>query len=83
VEIEMVQAVRGRDPDTAVLGRRQGVSHIAYRVDDLPPAMARAEAAGLQRLCTYSSDQVDFSLHEGPALGGMLLQLVAFHGERS
>ena len=29
-----MQALEGRVPDTEVLRTRQGVSHIAYRVDD-------------------------------------------------
>jgi len=83
VEIEMVQALEGRSPDTQVLGAREGVSHIAYQVDDLEPAMARAEQAGLTALCSYRSEQVDFVFFDGPGLGGILLQLVQFHGPRA
>src|SRR4051794_30256469 len=60
VEIEMVQALTGRSPDSAVLGDREGVSHVAYRVDNLDAAHGRALAAGLTTLCTYRSEQVDF-----------------------
>src|SRR3954452_4469468 len=79
VEVEMVQTLSGRSPDTDVLGTREGVSHIAYRVDDLAAARAKAEEAGLTTLCSYRSDQVDFVFYDGPGLGGILLQLVQFH----
>jgi catechol 2,3-dioxygenase-like lactoylglutathione lyase family enzyme len=83
VEIEMVQALSGRSPDTEVLGDREGVSHIAYQVDDLDAALARAEERGLSELCSYHSEQVDFAFCDGPGLGGVLLQLVQFHGPRT
>src|SRR3954451_22376245 len=83
VEVEMVQALAGRSPDTEVLGYREGVSHIAYQVDDLAAATTRAEAAGLSTLCSFGSEQVSFVFLDGPALGGILLQLVQFHGPRS
>ncbi len=82
VEIEMVQSLEGRSPDEQVLGEREGVSHIAYRVDALEAAMARAEESGLTRLCSYRSEYVDFVFYESATLGGMLLQLVTFHGDR-
>jgi catechol 2,3-dioxygenase-like lactoylglutathione lyase family enzyme len=83
VEIEMVQVLAGRSPDTDALGPREGVSHIAYRVDDLDAAVARAEQSGLQLICSYRSEQVDFVFCDGPGLGGILLQLVQFHGPRA
>jgi hypothetical protein len=82
VEIEMVETIEGRSPDIEALGDGQGVSHIAYRVADLGSAMARAERAGLRQVCFYASDYVDFVFYDGPGLGGILLQLVRFHGER-
>jgi catechol 2,3-dioxygenase-like lactoylglutathione lyase family enzyme len=82
VEIELVQAIDGRVPDTEVLGTRQGVSHIAYRVDDLEAATVDAAQAGLNPVCSYHSDYVDFAFYSGPELGGLLLQFVQFHGER-
>src|SRR3954454_3183243 len=82
VEVEMVQALAGRSPDTQVLGDREGVSHIAYEVDDLAAATARAEAGGLTTLCSFGSEQVSFVFLDGPGLGGILLQLVQFHGPR-
>ena len=83
VEIEMVQAVSGRSPDTEVLGVGEGVSHVAYQVDDLAASMTWAERAGLSVLCSYDSEQVDFAFFNGPGLGGILLQLVQFHGARA
>jgi hypothetical protein len=82
VEIEMVQSIDGRTPDERVLGAREGVSHVVYRVDDLDSAKARAEESGLAQVCAYRSEYVDFVFYEGDVLGGLLLQLVKFHGER-
>ncbi len=83
VEIELVQAIEGRVPDTEVLATREGVSHIAYRVDDLEAAMTDAAHAGLKPVCSYHSEYVDFAFYSGPDLGGLLLQFVQFHGERA
>src|SRR5947209_13081713 len=47
-EIEMVQVVEGRTPDHLVLGDREGLSHVAYSVEELAPAVAAAEEAGLR-----------------------------------
>ena len=83
VEVEMVQPLTGRSPDVEILGSRQGISHIAYRVDHLDSALARATDAGLTTVCSYRSEQVDFAFCDGPGLGGILLQLVQFHGSRA
>lgn len=82
VEIEMVQSLEGPSPDTFVLGDREGLSHIAYRVDDLESALATARDRGLRVVNSYQSDYVDFVFCDGPGLGGMLLQLVRFHRDR-
>jgi hypothetical protein len=82
VEIELVQAIEGRVPDTEALGSREGVSHIAYRVDGLEAAKADAAQAGLKPVCAYHSDYVDFAFYSGPDLGGLLLQFVQFHAAR-
>lgn len=82
VEIELVQVLAGRAPDSEVLGAREGVSHIAYRVDDLNAALADATAAGLSPVCSHHSEYVDFVFCSGPKSGGLLVQLVKFHGDR-
>jgi hypothetical protein len=82
VEIEMVQTLTGRSPDVELLGDREGISHIAYRVDDLDVALTRAVNAGLTTVCAHRSEQADVAFCSGPGLGGILLQLVQFHGLR-
>jgi catechol 2,3-dioxygenase-like lactoylglutathione lyase family enzyme len=82
-EIEMVQVVEGRTADHLVLGDREGLSHVAFRVDDLATAVANAEAAGLRRVSSWSSPAVDYVFFSGAALGGLLVQLVQFKTPRA
>ncbi len=81
-EVEMVQVLEGRTADHLVLGDREGISHIAFAVDDLPVAVARAERAGLYRVSEWSSPAVDFAFLAGESLGGVLAQLVQFKRPR-
>jgi methylmalonyl-CoA/ethylmalonyl-CoA epimerase len=49
VQIELMQPTSEDSPVGRFLARRgEGVHHIAYRVDDLAEALARARAAGLE-----------------------------------
>ncbi len=82
-EIEMVQVLEGRTADHLVLGDREGLSHIAFSVDDLAAAVESAEAAGLTRVSEWSSPAVDFVFFSGAALGGLLVQLVCFKAPRA
>lgn len=82
-EIEMVQVVEGRTADHLVLDDREGLSHVAFSVDDLASAVAAAEAGGLQRVSEWSSPAVDYVFLAGAALGGLLVQLVQFKGPRA
>lgn len=82
-EIEMVQVLEGRTADHVVLGDREGLSHIAFSVDDLDTAVATATAAGLKSVSEWSSPAVDFVFMAGDALGGLLVQLVSFKGPRA
>jgi hypothetical protein len=79
----MVQVVEGRTADHLVLGNREGLSHVAFSVDYLAAAVARAEAAGLRRASEWSSPAVDYVFLSGEALGGLLVQLVQFKAPRS
>jgi catechol 2,3-dioxygenase-like lactoylglutathione lyase family enzyme len=82
-EIEMVQVVEGRTADHLVLGDREGLSHVAFCVDDLTAAVTTAEAAGLRRVSEWASPAVDFVFLSGAALGGLLVQLVQFKEPRA
>jgi catechol 2,3-dioxygenase-like lactoylglutathione lyase family enzyme len=82
-EIEMVQVVEGRTADHLVLGDHEGLSHVAFSVDDLKSAVAAAETAGLRRVSEWSSPAVDYVFLAGAALGGLLVQLVQFKAPRA
>lgn len=82
VEFEMVQSVSGISSDSLILGDREGLSHIAFTVDDLPAARAQAEARGLKMIYEFASEKVDYQFFEGEGLAGVLVQLVKFHGAR-
>jgi predicted enzyme related to lactoylglutathione lyase len=82
IEIEMVQGLEGKTADDLVLDGREGVSHIAFTVDDLDAAIAQATERGLRLVSEYRSEQVDFAFFDGDDLGGVLAQLVHFKQER-
>jgi len=83
VEIEMVQALEGQIPDHLALGRRQGLSHIAFTVDNLDEAAALLEARGLKNVAEHRADTHAYAFFQGDALGGPLVQLVELKGPRS
>ena len=77
-EIEMVQVLEGKVADDLVLDGREGMSHIAFTVDDLDTAIGEATKGGLRLVSEYRSEQVDFAFFAGDDLGGLLAQLVHF-----
>ena len=81
-EIEMVQGLEGKTADDLVLDGREGVSHIAFTVDNLDTAIAEAIERGLRLVSEYRSEQVDFAFFDGDDLGGLLAQLVHFKQPR-
>ena len=48
LDIELSQCLEGETPDTLLLGSREGVSHIAFEVDDLAAERARLLARGFR-----------------------------------
>jgi catechol 2,3-dioxygenase-like lactoylglutathione lyase family enzyme len=76
VEIEMVQTLSGQTVDAQVFGDREGVSHIAFQVDDLAAERARMIAAGVEVLGEGSAPRADWVFLRDPRLGGALGQLV-------
>ena len=81
-EIEMVQGLEGKTADDLVLDGREGMSHIAFTVDNLDTAIAEAIERGLRLVSEYRSEQVDFAFFDGDDLGGLLAQLVHFKQPR-
>ena len=82
-EIEMVQGLEGKTADDLVLDGREGVSHIAFTVDNLDTAIAEAIERGLRLVSEYRSEQVDFAFFDVDDLGGLLAQLVHFKQPRN
>ncbi|MDB5968414.1 MAG: putative rane protein [Hydrocarboniphaga sp.] len=78
-EFEMVENVAGISADSLVLGEREGLSHLAFTVDDLAAERARLEASGLKMVSEFKSSKVDFQFFKDERLAGALVQ---FHGER-
>lgn len=83
VEFEMVQSLEGTSSDSLILGDREGLSHLAFRVDDLPAARARMEAQGLKMVYAFAAEQIEFQFFQGEGLAGALIQLVYFRGGRA
>lgn len=81
-EIELVQVLDGAIADDIVLGGREGVSHLAFTVEDLDVAAAEMRERGLRLVSEYRSQYVDFGFFTGDDLGGLLTQLVHFREPR-
>lgn len=76
VEIELVQTVAGPSVDDSLLGEREGLSHIAFVVDDLAAERARAEAKGIEVLSEGEAPRARWIFLKDERFGGALLQLV-------
>lgn len=76
VEIELVQTLSGPSVDDSLLGDREGLSHIAFAVDDLAAERARAEAKGFQVLSEGEAPRARWIFLKNDRLGGALVQLV-------
>lgn len=75
-EIEFVQPVFGPCVEQAALGDREGISHLAFQVDDLAAERARIEALGLTILSEGSAPRAAWFFIQDARLGGALVQLV-------
>ena len=76
VEIEMVQTVSGQTVDARWFGDREGLSHIAFKVEDLAAERARLTAGGVQIVGEGSAPRADWFFVRDDRLGGALVQLV-------
>jgi len=76
VEIEMVQTVSGQTVDARWFGNREGLSHIAFKVEDLATERARLTAGGVQIVGEGSAPRADWFFVRDDRLGGALVQLV-------
>jgi catechol 2,3-dioxygenase-like lactoylglutathione lyase family enzyme len=79
VEIEMVQTLSGASTDDVVMGDREGISHIAFEVEDLAAERARAEARGANILNEGVTPRASWFFLLDERLGGALVQLVQLH----
>ncbi len=76
VEIELVQYLEGAPIDDHVLGGREGVSHIAFVVEDLAAERARADANGVAIVGEGSAPRASWIFLHDDRLAGALVQLV-------
>ena len=75
-EIEMVQTVSGETVDARWFGDREGVSHLAFQVDDLAAERARLFGMGVEIVGAGSAPRADWFFVRDDRLGGALVQLV-------
>jgi len=66
----------GTAVDELVLGEREGVSHIAFAVDDLDVERTKAVANGIQVVNEGAAPRARWFFLKDPRFGGVLLQLV-------
>lgn len=78
-EIEMIQLLDGDVPDRIALGDRDGISHVAYSVDDLEEARARAQSQGLAVVSEGKAGRANWIFVADDKLGGALVQFVKFN----
>jgi hypothetical protein len=76
VEIELVQYVEGPPVDDLVMNGREGVSHVAFVVDDLAAERASAQAKGIAIVNEGSAPRASWIFLHDNRLGGALVQLV-------
>ncbi|MGB8364177.1 MAG: VOC family protein [Rhizomicrobium sp.] len=79
VEIELVQTVSGPSVDDAVMGSREGISHIAFAVDSLAAARTMAEARGARIISEGTAPRASWVFLHDERLAGALVQLVELH----
>jgi catechol 2,3-dioxygenase-like lactoylglutathione lyase family enzyme len=75
-EFEFVQTLSGTAVDEQVLGDREGVSHIAFAVDDLDAERAKATKNGIEIVNEGVAPRARWFFLKDPRFGGVLLQLV-------
>jgi predicted enzyme related to lactoylglutathione lyase len=78
-EIEMVQPIGGNPVDDMVMGDREGISHIAFSVDDLAAEREKAVAKGLKVINEGTAPRASWFFVHDERLGGALVQLVQLH----
>lgn len=78
-EVEFVETLAGAAIDDLVLGDRDGVSHIAFAVDDLDAERAKAQAHGVEVLGEGDAPRARWLFLKDPSFGGVLIQLVELH----
>ncbi|HET6970767.1 MAG TPA: VOC family protein, partial [Phenylobacterium sp.] len=61
------------------MGDREGLSHLAFQVEDLATERARLEAAGVKVLSEGTAPRASWFFVHDPRLGGALVQLVQLH----
>ena len=78
-EIELVETVTGKSVDTDLMGTREGLSHLAFQVDDLAAERARLEGKGVVVISEGTAPRASWFFVKDERLGGALVQLVQLH----
>ena len=76
VEIELVQPVEGAAVEDVIMGDREGISHIAFVVDDLAAERAKALDRGMEIVNEGTAPRASWIFLKDDRLGGALVQLV-------
>jgi predicted enzyme related to lactoylglutathione lyase len=76
VEIELVQYLEGPPVDDHVMGGREGISHVAFLVDDLEAERERAKSKGVAIVNEGTAARASWIFLHDERLGGALVQLV-------
>ena len=80
-EIELVETVEGRSVDTELMGDREGLSHLAFQVEDLAAERGKVEAKGVTVLSEGSAPRASWFFIKDDRLGGALVQIVQLHAQ--
>ena len=83
VEIEMVEPVDGGALDDLVMGEREGISHIAFSVEDLAAEKEKALSKGLKVVNEGTAPRASWFFIHDDRLGGALIQMVQLHEQPS
>jgi len=76
--IELSQQIGGETPDQFLLRGREGVSHVAFTVDDLAAERARLVGSGYRIIKEGSAERAKWLFVQDDRLGGTLVQLVEY-----
>jgi catechol 2,3-dioxygenase-like lactoylglutathione lyase family enzyme len=78
-EIELVETAEGHSVDVELMGEREGISHIAFQVDDLAAERAKFEAKGVRIVGEGTAPRASWFFVMDDRLAGAVVQIVQLH----